>query len=390
VLHQKLNFIGSINRTYDNSFANSGAKIGDTLKIRLPNQYTIRTGEIMAAQDTINTSVTLPVQTIKGVDLNFSTTELTMSLNDFSRDVLTPAMTVLAANIEADALTMFKDVYNQVNNVAAAGTFAKLLSGRKILVDNLAPMEGLSVQLNTQDNVDIVADVKGLFQDSATLAKQYREGFLGRTAGFDFFENTLLTPFTGGSEVAAASSTISINGSNQINTATSTTATVSITLTVTNGSSKTLKQGDIITLVGCNRVHPETKADTGALQQFTVVSDLATSGTALTVSPGIVITGPFQNCSAAPTTANAIKKIGVASTAYGISLAYHRDAFAFATADLVMDPSMGWASRQVMDGISMRIWKQGDIINNKIPCRVDVLYGFKTLRAQLACRLANN
>ncbi len=344
----------------------------------------------MVAQDTINTSVTLPLQTIKGVDVNFSTTELTLSLNDFSRDVLTPAMSVLAANIEADALTMVKDVWNQTNNVGAAATLTQLLNARKKLVDNLTPMEGLSVQLNTQDNADIVTDVRGLFQDSAILAKQYREGYLGRTAGFDFFENTLLVPFTGGSEVAAASSTISINGSNQFNTATSTTATVSITLTVTNGSSKTLKQGDILTLVGTNRVHPETKADTGIAQQFTVLSDLSTSGTALTVAPGIVISGPMQNVSAAPTTANAIKKIGVASTAYGLSLAYHRDAFAFVSADLIMDPSMGWAARQVMDGISMRVWKQGDIINNKIPCRIDVAYGFKTIRPQIACRLANN
>lgn len=390
ILHAKLNFIGSINRTYDDSFANKGAQIGDSLKIRLPNQYTVRTGEIMVAQDTISTSVTLPLQTIKGVDVNFSTTELTFSLNDFSREVLNPAMAVLAANIEADALSMFKDVYNQTNNVGSAATLTQLLNARKKLVDNLTPMDGLSVQLNTQDNADIVTDVKGLFQDSATLAKQYREGFLGRTAGFDFFENTLLTPFTSGSEVASASSTISINGSNQINSATSITATVSITLTVTNGSSKTLKKGEIVTLVGCNRVHPETKADTGALQQFTLVADVATSDTSMIVSPGIVISGPFQNCTAAPTTANAIKKIGVASTAYGVSLAYHKDAFAFVTADLIMDPSMGWASRQVMDGISMRIWKQGDIINNKIPCRMDVAYGFKTIRAQLACRLANN
>lgn len=344
----------------------------------------------MTAQDTINTSTTLSVTTVKGVDLNFSTVELTMSLNDFSRDVLEPAMTVLAANIEADALSMVKDVYNQTNNVGSAATLSQLLNARKKLVDNLSPMDGLSIQLNTQDNADIVTDVKGLFQDSATLAKQYREGFLGRTAGFDFYENTLLTPFTGGSEVASASSTISINGSNQFNTATSATATVSITLTVTNGSSKTLKKGDIVTLVGCNRVHPETKADTGALQQFTVVSDVATSDTSMIVSPGIVISGPFQNVTAAPTTANAIKKIGVASTAYGLSLAYHKNAFTFATADLIMDPSMGWAARRVQDGISMRIWKQGDIINNKIPCRVDVLYGFKTLRPQLACRLANN
>lgn len=387
VLHSKLSFIGSINRTYDDSFANSGAKIGDTLKIRLPNQYTVRTGATMTAQDTTETSVSLQMATQKGVDVNFTSAELTLSMDDFSKRVLNPAMTVLASAIEADALLMAKDVYNQVNNVGSAGTFAKLLSARKLMVDNLTPIGDLSIQLNTQDNVDIITDVKGLFQDSATLAKQYREGYLGRTAGFDFYESTLLLPFTPGSEVAASSSTISINGAGQVSTSVT---DVTCALTVTNGSSKTLKKGDIVTLVGCNRVHPETKADTGQLQQFTVTADVATSGTSMIVSPGIVITGAYQNVTAAPTTANAIKKIGTASTAYGLSLAYHRDAFAFVSADLLIDPSMGWCSRQVMDGISMRVWKQGDIVNDKVPCRIDVLYGYKTIRPQIAARIANN
>ena len=265
VLAALMSFIGSINRTYDDSYANTGAKIGTDLKIRLPNQYSVRTGAVMAAQDTSEISTTLTMATQKGVDVNFTSSELTLSLDDFSKRILQPAMAVLASAVEADALSMTKDVYNQVNNVGSAGTFAKLLSARKLMVDNLTPIGDLSVQLGTQDNVDIVTDVKGLFQDSATLAKQYREGYLGRTAGFDFYESTLLTPFTPGSEIAAASSTISINGANQV----STNATdLTCALTVTNGSSKTLLKGDIITLVGCNRVHPETKADTGQLQQF--------------------------------------------------------------------------------------------------------------------------
>lgn len=387
VLHSKLSFIGSINRTYDDSYANTGAKIGTDLKIRMPNQYTVRSGAVMAAQDTTEVSQTLTMATQKGVDVNFTSAELTLSLDDFSKRILQPAMAVLASSVEADALSMVKDVYNQVNNVGSAGTFGKLLSARKLLVDNLTPVGDLSIQLGTQDNVDIVTDVKGLFQDGATLAKQYREGYLGRTAGFDFYESTLLTPFTPGSEVAATSSTISINGANQVSTNVTDTTCA---LTVTNGSSKTLKKGDIVTLVGCNRVHPETKADTGQLQQFVVTADVATSGTSMTVSPGIVITGAYQNVTAAPTTANAIKKIGTASTAYGMSLAYHRDAFAFVSADLIIDPSMGWASRQVMDGISMRVWKQADITNDKVPCRIDVLYGFKTIRPQIAARIANN
>ena len=88
ILHQKLNFIGSVNRAYDSSFAQSGAKIGDSLRIRLPNRYTVRSGATLSAQDTTETSTTLQVSTQKGVDLNFTSNELTLSLDDFSKRIL--------------------------------------------------------------------------------------------------------------------------------------------------------------------------------------------------------------------------------------------------------------------------------------------------------------
>lgn len=140
VLHQKLNFVGTITRDYDDRFAQQGAKIGDTLKIRLPNQYKVRTGAALnptpAELDTTEASVDLKVQTQKGVDLNFTSVDLTLALDDFSERILEPAMSVLAANIEADAMNMYKDVWNQVGGGAS---FAKVLQARKVLVDNLAP-----------------------------------------------------------------------------------------------------------------------------------------------------------------------------------------------------------------------------------------------------------
>jgi hypothetical protein len=288
-------------------------------------------------------------------------------------------MAVLAANIESDALNMFKDVYNQVNNTGSAATFSKLLSVRKTLVDNLTPFDdNMSMILNTQDNVDVITDTKGLFQDSQAIKQQYRDGFLGRTAGFQFYENTLLPKFTPGSETA--SGTITINGANQ----------TGATITVTNGSSKTLNVGDIVTLPGVNRCHPETKADTGVAMTFVVTSALASSGTSLAISPAIVTSGATQNVTASPTNSSAITKQGTASTAYGISLGFHRDAFAFATADLQMPKGVDFAAREVQDGISLRIVRMFDVVNDLFPCRIDVLYGYKTIRPQLACRFANN
>ncbi|HEX5184242.1 MAG TPA: P22 phage major capsid protein family protein [Allosphingosinicella sp.] len=381
ILHQKLNFVGNIVREYDDSFAKKGARIGDTLKIRLPNQYSVRTGATLTTQDTNETSVSLTVGTQKGVDLNFTSVDLTLSLDDFSDRILQPAMTVLAANIEADSLSMYKDVANSVWNGGSAATLAKVLQGRKLLQDHLAPLNDRTALLNTQDNVDIVTDVKGLFNAQDTISKQYKEGYVGRTAGFDFAENTLIPAHLRGAGNTAYTT-------NTTGLATDGTEYAAITVATGTG---TLKKGDVITIAGIDRCHPESKADQGALRQFVVTADYAGGGGSVSISPSIFLGGPKQNCVAATTSTTAAVAIaGTASTAVGTSLMFQKEAFAFATADLVMPQGVDFASRQVLDGVSMRIVRAYDINNDKFPCRIDVLYGYKTLRASLACRLHNN
>lgn len=377
ILHQKINFIGSINRQYDSSFAKEGAKIGDTLRIRLPNEYVVRTGANMVPQDTVEQSVTLQVATQKGVDLNFTAVDLTLSLDDFSKRIIEPAMAVLAANIEADALSMALDVYQVVNNIGSTMTMRTALQGRKLLTDALAPSSDRTLLLNTQDNLDLVDALKGLFQDSTEIAKQYREGKVGRTAGFgDIYENTLLqSQLTG---TAASATGYTVNGAGQTGS----------TITAAAGT-LTFKRGDVITL-GVNRVHPESKADTGNLQQFVLTADYAGGAGSLPIAPAIVATGARQNVVASPANGAAVVKIGGASAVYRPSLAYHKDAFAFATADLIMPDGVDWKARETFEGISMRMIRQYTIANDQFPARVDVLYGYKTLRAQLAARILSN
>lgn len=381
ILHQKLNFVGNVNRTYDDSFAKSGAKIGDSLKIRLPNQYTVRNGATLSAQDTNEISTTLQVATQKGVDLNFTSVDLTLSLDDFSKRILDPAMAVLAANIEADALSMMLDVYNNVNNIGSPISFKRLMESRKVLNDNLAPMDNnRNVLLNTQDNVDLVDALKGLFQDSTAIREQYREGSMGRTGGFDFYENTLIQNQATGT--ANTTTGYTVNGAVTTNGASA--------VTLATGTT-TFKKGDVVTFAGCNRVHPETKLDTGVLQQFVVTADYAGGAGSLQISPAIYTSGGRQNVVAAGIANGvAVSKVGGVSAVYKPSLAFHKDAFAFATADLVMPQGVDFSARQVLDGISMRIVRQYDINNDRFPCRLDVLYGYKTIRPELACRILSN
>lgn len=379
ILHQKLNFIGTINRQYDDQFAKSGAKIGDSLKIRMPNQYTVRTGKTLDTQDTVETSQTLTVATQKGVDVNFSSADLTLSLDDFSKRILDPAMAVLAANIEYDAMSMYKDVYNAKWTSGSAITYANVLAARVLMQRGLAPLDNRTANLNSQDMVDLVADTKTLFNDQAQLSKQYKEGYMGRAAGYDFMENTLWPGHTRG----AGDANYVVNTSTGI---TSGSATVAVT-----AGTGTLLKGDVITIVGVNSVHPETKVDTGVQQQFVITADYSGGAGNITVSPTPVTSGAKQNV--VINSAGSGKTVAIAGTASGqdtTSLLYHKDAFTFATADLVMPNGVDFARREVQDGISLRIVRQYDINNDNLPCRIDVLYGYKTLRAEWASRVHQN
>ena len=376
VLHQKLNFVGNIVREYDDSFAKSGARIGDSLKIRLPNQYVVRSGATLSTQDTTESSVTLQVATQKGVDLNFTSVDLTLSLDDFSKRILDPAMAVLAANIEADALSMYKDVWQSTWNGGSAATYNLALDTRTILQRALAPSNDRSALMDPRSMADVVKDTKSLFNDNTSISKQYKEGYMGRAAGFDWMENTMIPSHTRG----AADASYVCNTSTGI-----TSGTATITLSGGTGASVA---GDVFTIAGVFSVHPETKVSTGILQQFVVVTGGTTSQV---VSPTPVTSGATQNVTIVGAGASkAVVFAGTASTAVGTSLLFQKEAFAFATADLLMPKGVDFAAREVMDGVSMRIVRQYDISNDKFPTRLDVLYGYKTIRPQLAARFHNN
>lgn len=386
VLHQKLTFISTINRNYDDSFAISGAKIGSTLKIRLPNQYTIRTGATFTTQAVAETSVTLTVATQKGVDTEFTTADLALSLDDFSERILTPAMTALAANVEADALSMTNDVWQTVDNTANASVaMATILQGRQKLNDALAPVDNnRTALLSTQDSADLVNALKGLFQDSQAIKEQYREGMMGRTGGFDFYENTLLASLTTGT-MSAVPAVIALD------TITVGTATSTLNIGATNSlGTGTLVVGDVFTIATLTRVHPETKANTGVLHQFVVTAAMPSATfSSIAFSPAIQMSGATQNVISTVISGQLIAKVGNSSRVTRQSLVYHKNAFAFVTADLALPKGLHFAAREVQDGISLRILSDYAMSSDTIGTRVDILYGFKTLRGSQAVKIAS-
>lgn len=371
IAHEKLSFIGTTVRTYDDSYARTGAKIGDSLKIRKPNKYTVRTGKPLNAQDTSEDSVTLTVATQKGVDMVFSSAELTLELDDFSKRILEPAMAQLCSVLEADMLSyVTKKVANHVGTPGTLPTFLEIAKAKAKLNQNLAPKDNNRyLQMESVDMAGEVDALKGLFHDSKEIAKQYREGMVGRALGLDWYENERIYSHTVGSDIAGTTNDTLASGDNTITT-----------------SSVNMNVGDIFTITTCYDVHPETKVAFPSLKQFVVTAK--TDANNYTFWPAMITSGANQTVSALPASGQTLTVVGtVASTAYPNHLMYHKEAFAFATADLEMPSGVDFAAREVYDGLSIRVVRQYDINNDNFPCRLDILYGKKTVRPDLACRV---
>ena len=391
VLHAKLNFCGNINRDYDSQFAQTGGKIGSSLRIRLPEKYTVTTGATMQVQDSTEQSETLTVATQKHVAMTFTSQELTMDIDEFTDRKIVPAISVLASDIEQDALTMALDAYNATGTTGTPpATLLPYLQAKAKLNQYLAPMDNTRRSLiDSITSTSLVNGLQALQNDTAQVSNQYKEGEMGRAAGLNWAENDLLPVLTNGTRT----------GNILVDGAAPTGATIALKAL---GSGTSIAKGEIFTIAGYFAVHPETKSVYSHLQQFTCTADTTASGTtiaALPISPAIVTSGAYQNVSGAPgsdavvildggATMGGVAASANASTSFGQTLVYHPDAFSFVTADLEdMSQYGAWGARQVMDNISMRIWRQGDIVNDTVPTRIDVLYGFKTLRPELACRV---
>lgn len=392
VLHQKLNLVGNMNRQYDSQFARTGGKIGTSLNLRVPPKYTVRSGATYSAQNVVERQVALPCATQKGIDCTISDVEMAMSLENFRQTILEPAMAQLAAQIEYDALAgVYVKVPNYVGTVSSQIDFKKFQQCGQVLTENLAPVDRNRVMgLNPSSRVEFSDAVKGLFQSSDNIDAQYREGKVGRTGGFDVYENTLIPAHTTGTY----GGTPLTNGANQGSTGSGNAYPTSTDL-ITDGWTVTttvLKAGDIITIGDVYEVHPETKVSLGRLKRFVVTADTTTDGagnSTITISPAIIAGGAYQNVTARAGDGKTITVLGTSATAYGQNLAFHRDAFAFVTADLVIPNGVDMAAREVYDGISMRFvrWYDGDTGDFK--SRFDILYGYAAVYPELACRLVH-
>jgi hypothetical protein len=379
ILENNLVLTRTVNRQYDDSFAVEGAKIGSTLRIRLPDRALVTDGAALQVQDDNEQYTTLAVSSQKHIGVNFTTAELTMQLDDFAERVLKPRISQLAASIDADVANSFKYIGNSVGTPGTTpATSLVLLQAQQKLNENAAVMSPRYATVNPAANAALIEGMKGLFNPVSAISKQFKNGMFGEgILGYDELNmSQSIKQFTTGSRTG----TVTVNAT--------VTAEGSTTVVLTGLGSTTIKAGDVFTIADCYAVNPQTRESTGSLYQFVALADVTASTTASVTVPAMYSAGQaLATVDALPVSGKAVTFVGAASTQYPQNLIYHRDAIAFATADLLMPQGVDMASRQVHNGISLRVVRQYDINNDRLPCRIDVLYGYSVIRPQMAVRL---
>ena len=382
ILENNLVITRNVNRQYDDSFAVEGAKIGSTLRIRLPDRALVTDGAALQVQDDNEQFTTLTVASQKHIGVNFTSAELTMQLDDFADRVLKPRISQLAASIDADVANAYKSIYSSVGTPGTTpATSLVLLQGQQKLNEFAAMMPSRYATVNPAANAGLVEGMKGLFNPVDTVSRQFKNGMMGE--GVLGYEEINMSQSIQQHTTGSRTGTITVDGTMSVE------GTSKITLNGTTGN--TLAVGDVFTIANVYAVNPQTRQSTGSLQQFVVTAAntaAASKFTDVSISPAIYTpANALATVNSFPQNLAAVTFVGAASTTYPQNLIYHKDAISFATADLLLPNGVDMASRQVHNGISMRVVRQYDINNDRLPCRIDVLYGYSVIRAPMAVRL---
>ena len=383
ILENNLVLTRNVNRQYDDSFAVEGAKIGSTLRIRLPDRALVTDGAALQVQDDNEQYTTLTVSSQQHIGVNFTSAELTMQLDDFAERVLKPRVSQLASTVDANVANAYKSIYNSVGTPGTTpATSLVLLQANQKLNEFATPMDQRYATVNPAANAGLVEGMKGLFNPTGTISRQFKNGMMGEgILGLDEvnMSQSIVQHTTGVTPTAPiVATTVATEGS------------TSLAISFTSGS-PTFKVGDVFTIANVYAVNPQTRQTTGSLQQFVVTADVTVSSTTtatLSVQPPMYTpANALATINAFPAANAVLTFLGGSATAYPQNLIYHKDAITFATADLLLPQGVDMASRQVHNGISLRIVRQYDINNDRMPCRIDVLYGYAAIRPVTAVRL---
>ena len=374
---------------YSDKFGQKGNKIGATYNLRLPVQYKQTSGSAFQAQAVRENIVPIVLNNWVTRDVQMSTEDMTLSMDMFEQRVMKPAAVSAANQIEQYNLDQaVKAIYNSVGTPgtmpSTQATFNTLVTdAQNLIFNNLAQDEFYSLMTTAPFSSKAQVLNVNVFNPGSRIGDDNIAGHIvNGTMGFDWYRSQLTPTHTNGT----FSGTPAVNGADQSGNVLNTDGW---------GAGSTLNVGDIFTIAGVNRVNPQTKADTGELQQFVVTAKNAPGTThALSISPAIV--GPedpqYQNVSALPADGALLTILGTSGQTYSTQIGWDSDAFGVAFADFEMPKAgMGVVSTKSADtdlGISLQYTAGYDIRGFQELHRIDLLQGFVAQYPQLATRVA--
>jgi len=368
-------FVNSCGATYDDTYQFKGSKAGEAIRLEVPQEFSVRETIVQDIQDVEEKNVTLTRSVVRGVDIKYSSPELTQDIDGFSERKIKPACAALAAKVDTYCMETASDETAQTITIPATSLdSADALAAGTILTEGLAPLDARKLIISPQGSADLVTDSRALFHAAENISQQYKDGIVKIPAfGFDIGATTnCSTHTTGGYDTAYDVATASSSGDT--------------TLVVDTGSG-TIKKGEVFTIDSVFAVDANTKVSTGKLKKFAVTADSAGGSVTLSITPAIISTGPYQNVDSLPAVNDDLVFTGVASTAYKQGLAFHPDAYAIGFSDLELPADAVWSDRKVEDGVSMRCVRGFDMVNSVSSMRIDILFGIKTVIDRWGCRI---
>ena len=390
-LENNLTMANNVHREYKKEFV----KVGDTVSIRKPVKFYAADGATRVNQDVeeANTSITINKQ--KHVSWKFSSKDLTLTVEDYSERYIKPAMIALANVIDRNGHALYTNIWNHVGTPGTTpANFAAMAAAAQRMDEMAVPTDMRKALLNPAASYAIAGTATTLYMNGVNN-QAYRTGSIGEIASLDTYRSQNVTNHTNG----ARGGTPLVNGAAQNTTYALSKSTNSQSL-VTDGWSNSvanlLTAGEVFTIAGVFAMNPVPgegttgKQQMSYLQQFTVLSAASSNGSGqatLTISPAIIIDGPYQTVSAAPADNAAITMVGTAATAYPQNIVMHKNALALVMCPLELPDGVEFKARETHKGLSVRVVKQYDISADDDIIRLDVLYGWKAIYPDLAVRL---
>jgi hypothetical protein len=379
ILENNLVAASRVNRKFENKFV----KIGASLTIRKPNRFTVASGASLQLQDIAEPSVSITVDKQRHVDFQFTSQDLSLTVEEFNSRYLTPAMAPLANQVDFDCLGNWSDISNYVGVPGVTpATFSSSvqLIGRR-MDDNATPQDGRTLVVNPAAHWALAGGLVGSFV-MPTAKEALVKGYLSTIGNYDIYMDQNIQGGNSGQHNTSIGMVITSAGNGTGNT----------TSMFGGTATETISIGEVFTVAGVFNINPQSRQSTGVLKTFvTTASTTPTTSTwTITFSPPIVTSGPYQNVTGPMSTASAITWLTGTTTAQIAgtqNLAFCRDAFGLVMVPLEIPGGVDFAARETYRNISMRTVRAYDINNDVFPTRIDILYGDATYYDELAVRL---